>query len=61
MECSDPGRGGGAARARDATDGWLSPGERPELPGPVERTLHQLGITSPELSSTAPGPPSRPP
>jgi hypothetical protein len=27
----------------------IGTGERPELPGPVERTLHDLGVTSPEL------------
>ena len=46
---SDPGRGEAAARARDATDRWVFPDEVPELPGPVERTLHYLGITNTEL------------
>ena len=30
-------------------DRWVFPNEVPELPGPVERTLHYLGVTSPEL------------
>lgn len=46
---SEPRRGLEAARPRDAAGGWLFPDERPELPGPVERTLHDLGITNPDL------------
>ena len=46
---SEPGRGGGVARARDAGQGQRSADERQELPGPVERTLYDLGVTSPEL------------
>jgi hypothetical protein len=33
---------------REAPGGHFA-GDRPELPGPVERTLYDLGITSPEL------------
>jgi hypothetical protein len=46
---SEPARGDGIARVRDAGHGRRFAGERPELPGPVERTLHDLGVTSPKL------------
>jgi hypothetical protein len=46
---SEPDRGGRARQMPEAPDGGHFAGERAELPGPVERTLHDLGITSPEL------------
>ena len=46
---SEPERGGRARQIREAPEGGHFAGERAELPGPVERTLHDLGITSPEL------------
>jgi hypothetical protein len=53
-EAADPGHGsepsrGGAAHAQSAADRQRSAGEYRELPGPVERTLHELGISDPEL------------
>jgi hypothetical protein len=46
---SEPGLGSGAARALEATEGGRFADERPELPGPVERTLYDLGVTNPDL------------
>lgn len=46
---SEPGRSGAAAWPRDAPEDRRFADQRPELPGPVERTLHHLGVTSPEI------------
>ena len=46
---SEPGRSEAPARAGTDTDRWVFPDEVPELPGPVERTLHYLGVTNTEL------------
>ena len=53
-QAADPGPGsqpsrGGAASAQGAADSRRFAGEYRELPGPVERTLHELGITDAEL------------
>jgi hypothetical protein len=53
-EAADPDHGsepsrGGAAQTKSAAESRCFVGEYRELPGPVERTLHDLGITSPEL------------
>jgi hypothetical protein len=53
-EAADPSHGSqpspdGTAHAHGAAESQRFAGEDRELPGPVERTLHDLGITSPEL------------
>ena len=53
-EAADPSHGSepsrdGTAHAQGAADRQRFAGEYRELPGPVERTLHDLGITDPEL------------
>jgi hypothetical protein len=48
-EQGEPDRGDHARQMQEAADGRHFVGEHPELPGPVERTLYDLGITSPDL------------
>jgi hypothetical protein len=45
----EPDRGDHARQMQEAADGLHFAGEHPELPGPVERALYDLGITSPDL------------
>ena len=44
-----PADGTPASQMQETADGRFVASERPELPGPVEQTLYDLGITNPDL------------
>jgi hypothetical protein len=46
---TEPGHGSPAPQMQETADGRYFARERPELPGPVEQTLYDLGIANPDL------------
>jgi hypothetical protein len=46
---TEPAFGSHAYQVQQAAEGRDFGSERPELPGPVEQTLYELGITNPDL------------